>query len=529
MHTPKTILTWCSSTLISGLLLAALALAFAVPGATIAQDDPTATPGFVMPTLPPMPTIAPPPMSSIPNLAEAGLPSGYGGGVIAFSSDRDGDEELYLVSANGRELRQLTDSDGQDIFPAFSPDGSRIVFCSDRGGEHDIYLMTLATGEIELLAALPGGDYTPDWSPDGSRIAFVNESNPDSNPVILIVYVATGEIMPLTDGTYASFWPAWSPDGSQIAFVSERDGNADIYVITVDANSGSGEESRLTTDPAVDWNPDWSPDGSRIVFNSDRDGDDDIYTMAADGSDIQQLTDNDVSDWNAAWSPDGTQIAFVSYRSEARGANEIFVMAADGSDVHRVTVNPTHDEAPAWMPEVTPPTTRGTILLIFGRQYIAPIVTTIIPMFEDAGYDVVIASHTLDTLHGKDSNDTRQADLLLEYVNVADYDAVIFSCDNDITFGTMAPLVNMIAQDAVAQDKVVGAICSGPRVLARAEVVADKIVTGEPSSTCQMLDRAGGICTDAGLEQDGNMITARTRDNRREFAEAILATLDTQD
>lgn len=516
--------TWCSSVLVVGLIVVTLAFAFTAPCATIAQDNPT--PAFTMPELP---TLAPPPTfppPSIPHLADAGLPSGYGGGVIAFSSDRDGDEDLYIVSANGRELRQLTDTAGQDIFPAFSPDGSQIVFCSQRGGEHDLYIMTLDTGMVELLVALPGEDMIPDWSPDGTRIAFVNTPTPNSTPMVMIVDVATGEITALTDGTYASFWPTWSADSAEIAFVSEREGNADIYVIAAD---GSGAERRLTTDPAVDWNPDWSPDGARIVFNSNRDGNDDIYTMAADGTDIQQLTDHSASDWNAAWSPDGSHIAFVSYRHELSGANELYVMNADGSNVQRVTHNPTHDEAPAWMPGITTPTARGMILIIFGQQYIAPIVTTLIPTFEDAGYDVVIASHTLNTLHGNESTDTQQADLLLQHVQVADYDAVIFSCDNDITFGTAVDLVSAIAQEAVAQDKVVGAICSGPRVLAQADVVTDRIVTGEPSSTCNMLDRAGGICTGAGLEQDGNMITARTRDNRRAFADAMLNTLDARE
>ena len=509
---------WGAIAAAGGLILAAL-LVLAIPGTTIAQDDPT--PAFTMPELPtaaPPPTLPPP---SIPFLSDAGLPSGYGGGVLVFNSDRDGDEDLYMVSAGGRELRQLTDSEGLDIFPTVSPDGGQIAFCSDRRGKLDLYVMVLENDVISQFTDLPGVVTTPDWSPDGSRIVFVH-TPPDGNPVIMVMEILSGALFPLTSDRIISKNPAWSPDGSQIVFASERDGNSDLYVIAADGNG----ERRLTTDPASDSDPDWSPDGSRIVFNSDRNGADEIYTISAEGDDLQQLTENTVEDWNATWSPDGSQIAFVSYHDVSEGNTEIFVMDADGSNVQQVTQNPTHDKSPAWVPGIVPPDSRGTILLIFGRQYIAPIITTLIPTFEEAGYEVVIASHTEDTLRGKESTDTRKADLLLQHVQVADYDAVIFSCDNDITLGTAADLVNLIAQDAVAQQKVVGAICSGPRVLARAEVVQDKIVTGEPSRTCQMLNEAGGICTGTTLEQDGLMITARTRDDRHTFAEAILNTLE---
>ena len=57
------------------------------------------------------------------------------------SSDRDGDDEIYLMDSNGNIWAQLTNNTGEDWFPAFSADGTKIAFCSDRDGNTDIYIM----------------------------------------------------------------------------------------------------------------------------------------------------------------------------------------------------------------------------------------------------------------------------------------------------------------------------------------------------------------------------------------------------
>jgi Tol biopolymer transport system component/putative intracellular protease/amidase len=144
---------------------------------------------------------------------------------------------------------------------------------------------------------------------------------------------------------------------------------------------------------------------------------------------------------------------------------------------------------------------------------------------EDAGYAVIVASRTLDPLAAKQSTLRVEPDLLLEDVRVEDYEAIIFNCDNDLTFGNAKDQTTRIAQEAVAAGKVVGAICSGPRVLAYADVVTGTIVTGEPSKTCRMLEDAGAICTGAQVERDGLIITARDRYAAKRFTSTILDAL----
>jgi len=264
-------------------------------------------------------------------------------GQIAFTSARDGNPAIYVMDADGGNVRQLTNLPGWHWSPAWSPDGIRIAFASDRDGDPDIYVMDADGGNVRQLTDDPARDMDPTWSPDGTRIAFSSNRDGDWDPDIYVMDVDGNNIRQLTDQLMWDGRPTWSPDGTRIAFESDRDGDPDIYVMDADG----GNVRQLTDDPPWDWDPAWSPDGTRIAFHSDRDGDEDIYVMDADGGNVRQLTDDPGWDWDPAWSPDGTRIAFVSDRD---GDWDIYVMDADGGNVLQLTDDPGRDWAPAWSP-----------------------------------------------------------------------------------------------------------------------------------------------------------------------------------
>ncbi len=264
---------------------------------------------------------------------------------IAFASTRDGNNEIYVMNADGSDPTRLTNNAVVDRDPAWSPEGRRIAFSSGRDGHQEIYLM-LADGAAQTRLTTTSNidaNLAPAWSPDGGRIVFASDS------FIRHIDVVNADGSGLTQLTFPSGStarddaPSWSPDGRQIAFSRDSSFNNEIYVMNSD---GSGV-MRLTNSPGWDGEPTWSPDGSKIAFESNRDGNYHIYVMNTDGSGLTQLTSGSTQDHEPAWSPDGSKIAFESNRD---GNYEIYVMNADGSAPTRLTNDPADDLHPTWSP-----------------------------------------------------------------------------------------------------------------------------------------------------------------------------------
>lgn len=238
---------------------------------------------------------------------------------IAFISDRDGSEDIYIMNADGSDVTRLTDTDGHiACCPKWSPDGQRIAFTSGQNGNHDIYLVNADGSGLTQLTHSDRDDSNPAWSPDGQRIAFTS-----GRPVGLVLPGALATII---------------ADGSDL---TQMVGKFDIYLVNAD---GTGL-TQLTDDAGTDFFPSWSPDGQRILFISDRDGDPDIYTVNAAGSGLSQLTHNRQLEMSPGWSPDGQRILF--YKWPLDGDLEPYTMNADGSGLitqltHSVEIESLH-------------------------------------------------------------------------------------------------------------------------------------------------------------------------------------------
>jgi WD40 repeat protein len=303
--------------------------------------NPTATP---QPTDTPQPTHTPTPIL---------LPREIEDMEIAFISAPGGNQEIYLMEADGSNQRNITNHPAADSDPQWSPDGKQIAFASNRGQNYDIYVMNADGSDTRRLTTHPEIDAFPVWSPDGTKVAFV--SMRDGNAEIYLVYLDGTGLQRLTQNTYSDWEIAWSPDGAYIAVSSQVGAYADIYLIDVEAAlQGTEERQQLTDTDAHDAFPRWSPDGNQITFISNREEDDnwEIYAMNRDGSDLRRLTNADGLDGPMSWSPDNTQIVFDSNRD---GDNEIYVMNADGSNVRQLTDNDIEDREPAWRPMLSPP------------------------------------------------------------------------------------------------------------------------------------------------------------------------------
>ncbi|MEQ8674148.1 MAG: protein kinase [Aggregatilineales bacterium] len=218
------------------------------------------------------------------------------GQFIAFDSSFTGDPELFIISADGTEMRNLTNSpDTQEYFASFSPDGTQVVFHSNRGENFDIFVINVDGTDPRPITDNPANDQWPTWSPDGSRIAFTSQR--DGNLEIYTMDPDGDNIFRVTENPGADLWVSYSPDGSEMAFQSNRDGNLEIYVM----NSDGTNVRRLTNNDADDQWPDWSSNGY-IVFSSNRDGNQEIYVIRPDGTGLTRVTNNSTDERFPVWS-----------------------------------------------------------------------------------------------------------------------------------------------------------------------------------------------------------------------------------
>lgn len=138
------------------------------------------------------------------------------GRSVLFVSERHGHPDLFLLDATDSnpetQLTRLTDTEGIDRYARWSPDGSQIVFASERDtpGALELYLMNADGSNVRRLTTNDAEDGEPTWSPDGSQIAFRSDMTGDSE--IFVIDLATNELTNITNspGTYDAE-PTWSP------------------------------------------------------------------------------------------------------------------------------------------------------------------------------------------------------------------------------------------------------------------------------------------------------------------------------
>lgn len=257
-----------------------------------------------------------------------------------FGSNASGNNEIYRIDDDGRNVVRLTDTylNEQDIIP--SPNGHIIIF--DYGGvrlERDIFALDMAQGNISRLTTALAYDIPGSWSPSGNQIAFISDR--EGGYYRLFVMNPDGSdqkhIPLITDSTHSVYNPKWDPSGKYILYSAAQQTFSTVPLVpslfVIDLSTLNAQ--RLTNDqigPCEEG--DWSPDGNWIVATCE----DGIYIFQPDGTNIRNLTNGAdlLNCQSPRWSPDGEWIA-VKCNKKTESKYNIYIIKLDDSEIKSVT------------------------------------------------------------------------------------------------------------------------------------------------------------------------------------------------
>lgn len=240
---------------------------------------------------------------------------------IAYAAPKDGGIDIYVYTP-GTDQTDFIGTSSDDFTPIWSPDGASIAFTSYRTSTSQLFVMDADGQNVRAITDDASGIANAVWSPDGTRLAYTRIASGD----ITTAFVIDADGTNLVDmGPVYTYAPplSWSPDGTQV--VLSQDGNLAIK------NADGTDPQVIATDINRE-TPAWSPDGARIVYSAGGN----LVLSSADGSDPQVLTD---TGYNVipAWSPDSRAIVFHSFAGNSREVRVVDIFGRNRHTLYTTT------------------------------------------------------------------------------------------------------------------------------------------------------------------------------------------------
>ncbi|HKS28935.1 MAG TPA: S9 family peptidase [Pyrinomonadaceae bacterium] len=233
--------------------------------------------------------------------------------------------QIYLISVDGGEPKQLTNAPQSSSTPRWSPDGKRLAFISSREGGPQVWTIDVATGEQKKVTNISTGASDPVWSPDGRMIAFVSDvypecTNDDCNRKRSDEADSSKVKAKIADRLLFRHWNSWKEGKRTHVFVAAVDGSSPAR----DMTPGDFDAPPFSLGGPSDYA--FSPDSKELVFarNTDKveatSTNGDLFIVPVTGGEAQRITGKNMgADLSPVYSPDGR---FIAYRSQSRAGFE---------------------------------------------------------------------------------------------------------------------------------------------------------------------------------------------------------------
>lgn len=282
-------------------------------------------------------------------LCRTALAGELAGQELLVTLVRTGDMEIFVVDPETGDARNLTRSPAsEDRYPCWSPDARRVAFISNRDGPPNLYVMDADGRNVRRLVDSPATCYMPSWqkTAQDERIVFGMHGE---RPEMASISPTGADLKILGPGHD----PTLSPDGKQICYTGDVEGGVSVFVM--DADGGNKRRIVSETSKVGATFPNWSPDGRRIVYSFPVGEALELFVMDADGNNNRQLTRLKMISTPAAWSPDGKWISFRCtderywsnkarmeqvYAEKPAAKRPVWVVRPDGSDAR--IIEPLH-------------------------------------------------------------------------------------------------------------------------------------------------------------------------------------------
>ena len=224
---------------------------------------------------------------------------------IAYtSSDKAGIKQIYVMDYDGKNKKQITSGDYNNIEPCWFPDCTKIAYTSYKNKYPEIFTCNLKNRKKEALICYPGVNASSVISNDSKYIALILSK--DGNPELYKVSLLDLLLKRLTASRAVESSPTWSYDNQRIAFVSNRTGTPQIYIQYLIDN----KTIRLTFEGSYNTDPCWSPVSNKITYVSLKNGNFQICIANLDVYGVYQLTYESHHHENPSWAPDGRHIVY---------------------------------------------------------------------------------------------------------------------------------------------------------------------------------------------------------------------------